>query len=131
MGEVGGAVEGVDVPAVLRLHLLPGALFAEDAMVREGGAQALGDEGFTGAVGLRNDVDVAFELGRDALCVEAAKKAAGLARDLRGGYGEGKLGAVERTHMRTRIRARYVSSSVAAVCLFSGHRRSSPCGCAG
>ncbi len=57
----------------------------------EGGLEALDDEGFAGAVGFGDEIDVALVLGGDALFVEAAEQGSGLAGDAFGDVGEFEL----------------------------------------
>ncbi len=73
VGEVGGSVERIDVPAKLAGHALAGSLFTVDAVLGEGFGQARADEFFDGAVGHGDQIDVAFILGFDALGKELAE----------------------------------------------------------
>ena len=81
MGEVGGAVERIDVPAELAVEALAGSLFAVDAVLGKGRAQPAADESFAGAVGFGDQVDVALVLGAHATVVEVAQQGSGLAGD--------------------------------------------------
>jgi hypothetical protein len=81
VGEVGGAVERIDVPAVGLVESRAGALFAVDAVLGEGGGEAVEDELFAGAVGLGNEIDIGFVFGSHAACVEVAEQCAGFEGD--------------------------------------------------
>jgi len=67
VGEVGGAVERVDVPAVFSLHAVASSFFAIDAVIGKCFGEALANQLFGGAVGDGDQVDVAFVLGDYAL----------------------------------------------------------------
>ena len=73
MGEVGGAVERVDVPAVLRGQTVAGSLFAVNPVRRERYRETRLDERFAGAVGFCNQVDIALVLCGDATLVVFAE----------------------------------------------------------
>ena len=65
MGKVGGAVQGIDIPAIVGAGIAASALFADNAVFRPARAQALDDHLFRGAVGLGHQVYVAFVLDGD------------------------------------------------------------------
>src|SRR5664279_4784018 len=52
VGKIGGAVEGIDIPAIVGAGIAAGALFADNSVFRPARAQALDDQLFRGAVGL-------------------------------------------------------------------------------
>jgi hypothetical protein len=73
MRKVGRTIQRIDVPAELALQGLPRTLFAIDAVVRQRRTQTGDDQRFTGAVGLGNQVDVAFILRRNAAMIKLAQ----------------------------------------------------------
>ena len=81
VGEVGGAVERVDVPAVFGVEALAGTFFAEDAVGREDLGEAGADEGFAGAVCDCDQIGVALVLGFNTLGVKIAEDGSGFAGD--------------------------------------------------
>ena len=83
MGEVGGAVERIDVPAVLALHLVAGSLFAVDAVGGKGRLQLLANQLLAGAVGLGDEIDVALVLGGYTLFVKLPEQSTGLSAQFR------------------------------------------------
>ena len=66
MGEIGGSIQGIDVPAVFGRSLLPAAFFGDDRMRWEMGLQALDDQLFAGAIGFGDQVEIALQLEADA-----------------------------------------------------------------
>jgi hypothetical protein len=92
VGEVGGAVEGIDVPAELGVEAVAGAFFAEDTVLGKDFAEARADELLAGAIGDGDEVGVALVLGLDALREELGEARAGFAGDESGLRGPGKLG---------------------------------------
>src|SRR6266446_5026805 len=63
VGKIGGAIERIDVPAILRSRrtLMPGSLFGSNSMVGKVFGQPLDDEPFRALVRLRYEIDfVAF-----------------------------------------------------------------------
>ncbi len=86
MGEVGGSVQRVHVPAEFALHPLARTLFAVDAVFGEGFAEAAADEFFHSAVGYGHQIHVALVLGLDTLGKELAQSRPRFEGDLRG-YG--------------------------------------------
>src|ERR1039458_3149488 len=86
VGEVGGAVERVDVPLVFRGVLALAALFAKNRVRGEKRAEALDDERFAGAIGLCDEVVLILQLILNATMVEAGQKGAGFASDVAGGF---------------------------------------------
>ena len=92
VGEVGGSVQRVHVPAELALHPFARALFAVDSVLGEGLAQAVADEFFHRAVGYGHQVHVALVLGLHALSEVLAQTRARLARNLGGLGNVNKIG---------------------------------------
>ncbi len=84
MGEVGGPVQRVHVPAKLALQPLARALFAVDSMLRKGLGQPLANQLFRCPVGHRHQVHVALVLGLHALRKKLAQPRASLAGNRRG-----------------------------------------------
>ena len=82
VGEIGGAVQRVDKPAVFRGALVTAALFGHDAVRGKVGAQALDDQLFAGAIGLGHQVEIALQLEGDAALEIVGQQGARLARDL-------------------------------------------------
>ena len=91
MGEVCGAVERVDVPAVFVVDAVAGALFAVDAVLGKLRVEALDYEALAGAIGFGDEVDFALVLGGYGAVVEIAHQSAGFERDGRGGTGERQI----------------------------------------
>ena len=91
VGEVGGAVERIDIPAELPLHAFAGSLFAVDAVVGPGLGDARADELLNGPIGDGDQVDVALVLRLHAGGQKFAQARSGLARDLRGAGNPDKL----------------------------------------
>src|ERR1039458_10488544 len=60
VGEVGGAVQRIDIPAEAAAVGIARALFADDVMLVPRGAQAGDDQLLAGAVGLGDQIDAAF-----------------------------------------------------------------------
>src|SRR6185312_7754343 len=83
MGEVRGAVQRIDVPAVLGLEAVARAFFAEDAVAGKASADALDDQLFGGAVGFSDEVNVALVFGNNAALEEAAQQGSGFECDFR------------------------------------------------
>ena len=81
MREVGGAVERIDVPAVVGFGLAARAFLADDAVLRPARLQTFDNQFFGGAIGLGHQVDVALVLDGDAPREVAHQKRAGFARD--------------------------------------------------
>ncbi len=90
MREVGGAIERINIPAVLALNVVARALFAIDAVGWERGADAIEDQPLGIAVGHGDQVDIGFVLGLYALLKEAANQRPGLTRDACSFGGKGK-----------------------------------------
>jgi len=86
VGEVGGAVEGVDIPAEFAGIIAQAAFFAEDGVGGEVVAEALDDELFAGAVGLGDEIVIAFQVERNAAFEVVRQQGARFAGDLRGGF---------------------------------------------
>ncbi len=66
MGEVGGSIQRIDIPAELLLHAFARSLFAVDAVVGPDFADAGSDQFLHRPVGDRHQVDIAFVLGGHA-----------------------------------------------------------------
>ncbi len=81
VGEVGGAVQRVDVPAELAFHPLPRSLFAVDAVLGKRFTEPRANEPFHGAVGHGDQVHVALVLGLHALGKKLPQARTGLARN--------------------------------------------------
>ena len=79
MGKVGRAIEGIDIPAVVGVGTAASAFFADNAVFRPAGAQALDDQLLRSAVGLGHQINVAFVLDSDVAGEVAHEKRAGLA----------------------------------------------------
>ena len=86
VGEIGGAVQRIHVPAVFGGALVAAAFFGHDAVRGKVGAQALDDQLFAGAVGLGHQVEIALELEGDAALEIVGQQRAGFARDLHRGF---------------------------------------------
>ena len=72
VGEVGGAVQRVDIPAICPVQSGANSLFAKNTVLGKLLAQPLYDKFFRGPVGFGNQVDIAFILrGHAALEVSA------------------------------------------------------------
>ena len=84
VGEIGGAVQGIDKPAVFRRAFVPAAFFGHDAVRGKVGAEAFDDQLFAGAVGLGHEVEIAFQLEGHAPFEIVGQQGARLARDLHG-----------------------------------------------
>ncbi len=84
MGEVGGAVERIDIPAKLPLHAFASSLFAVDAVVGPCLADTRADEFLNGAVGHGDEVDIALVLRFHAGGQKFAQASTSLTRDLLG-----------------------------------------------
>src|SRR5690348_10278059 len=66
VGEVGGTVQGIYVPAKLGIHFGATALLGDDAVFREALAKTLHDQLLAGAVGGSDEVVIALQLEADA-----------------------------------------------------------------
>ncbi len=80
--EVGGAVERIDKPRVLRWRRVSAALFRHNPVRREVGAEPFDDELFRRAVGFRDQVELAFALKGYPAFVVVGHQRAGFLRDL-------------------------------------------------
>src|SRR5580698_4218504 len=85
VGKVGGAVERVDVPAVVAAGVQQAAFLAEDIVRRPVLAQALANEGFGFAVGDGDQVGLALVFDGYVAMEILHEQGAGLAGNLRGG----------------------------------------------
>ena len=82
VGEVGGAVQRIDKPAVFGGALVAAALFGHDAVRGKVRAQAFDHQFFVGAIGLRHQVEFAFEFEGNAALEVIGQQRAGLAGNL-------------------------------------------------
>ena len=78
VGEIGGAVQRVDIPAIRALQSGTGSLFAKDAMLWKLLAEPLYDELFRCSISFCNQVDIAFILRGHAALEVAPKQFTGL-----------------------------------------------------
>src|SRR5207248_9192449 len=81
MREVGGPIEGIDVPAVFRRTLVAAAFLGHDRVGWKMAAQALDDQALTGAVGLGHQIEGALQLESDAALAEPGNESACFAGD--------------------------------------------------
>ena len=81
MGEIGGAVERIHIPAVIGTGLLAAALFAHDVVLGETAAQPLDDQRFRAAVRFGDDVRGALVVDLVRTIRELREQRAGFARD--------------------------------------------------
>jgi hypothetical protein len=86
MGEVGGAIEGIDEPAEFGGTLVAAALFGHYAVRGEVGAQAFDDQFLTGAIGFGDEVEIALEFEGDPAFEIVGQQRAGFARDFDGSF---------------------------------------------
>jgi len=84
VGEIGRAIERIDIPAVGATVGVARTLFADDVVIGPGGAQAGDDEPLTGAVSLGHQIDVPLVLKADAAQEKRHQKFAGFRGDGRG-----------------------------------------------
>ena len=84
VGEIGGAVQRVDIPAVLGRAFVPAAFFGHDGVRGEVRPQPLHHQFFRGAVGFRHQVELSLEFDGYAPFEVIRQKRAGLARDFHG-----------------------------------------------
>ena len=83
MGKVRGAVERIDIPAVLMIEGNASSLFRKDAVRGKLRSKLLHDELFRRPVGFRNNVDVAFVFERNTAFVITTHERSGANRDAR------------------------------------------------
>ena len=86
MGEIRGAIQRIDVPAVFRGTLVTATLFANDRMAREVGTQTLDDQRFRGSIGRRHQVVLALVLKADLAFGVLGENRARFTSDLHGGF---------------------------------------------
>jgi len=84
VGEVGGAVERVHVPAVLGVEAVACAFLTKHAVAGEQLRQSRADQLFCGTVGYRDQIRLTFVLGFNAFGEELTQNRTGFARNLRG-----------------------------------------------
>ena len=77
VGEIGGAVQRVDIPAIRTLQSGAGSFFPKDSMIGKLLAEPLPDQLFRCSIGFCNQVDVAFVLRGHAALEVAAKQFTG------------------------------------------------------
>src|SRR5438067_7439437 len=79
MGKIGGAVKGINVPAIVAATVVQPAFFAENIVRGPAGANPFQDELFRIAVGDRDQINVAFVFNLDTLTEVVLQHRAGLA----------------------------------------------------
>src|SRR5208337_121646 len=79
--KVGGAIQGIDIPAIVGSGIAAGAFFADNAVAGPARVQAFGDQLFRGAVSLGHDINVALVLERDVGSEVAHQHGPSLARN--------------------------------------------------
>ena len=85
MREIGGAVQRIDVPAILAALIVQSLLFAQHIMRRKLLGDALADQHLGGAVGRRHQIGVALVLDLQSLMEIRQQQRSGLASDGRHG----------------------------------------------
>ena len=83
MGEIGGAIQRVNVPAELGPKTLTRAFFTKDSVLRKGLTQPFADQLFAGPVSHRHQVHITLVLSLDALRKEFTQPRPGLAGNRR------------------------------------------------
>ena len=73
MREIRGAIERINVPAILAFHVLARSLLAQDPIVRPARMQALDQQGLAFTVGNGDQIDLAFIFRNDAALVMLAQ----------------------------------------------------------
>jgi len=81
MREVGSAIQGINVLAILTARTRQGSFFAENVVVRPGGVDTFNQQLFRGAVGNGNQVGVAFIFDGNISCKILHQQRAALARN--------------------------------------------------
>lgn len=92
VGEVGGAVEGVDVPAEVGVGLMTTAFLGDDGVMGVVGAKAFDDELFGSPVSFGDEVEFAFEFEGDAAFEEIGEQGTSLAGDFGSSFQIGRHG---------------------------------------
>ncbi len=91
VGEIGGAVERIDIPPIGPLQAGAGSLFAINAVFGKLLAEPAYDEFFRCPIGFGHQVDIAFVFGGDTALEVATKQLAGLQRNTRCARGKTKI----------------------------------------
>src|SRR5437016_4851408 len=82
VSEIGGPVERIDIPAIIRAGLLAAALLAHDSVPGEMGAQAIDDERLRAPVGVGHEVRGPLVRNLAGMVEELREQSARLARNL-------------------------------------------------
>ena len=120
VGEIGGAVERIDIPPVSALQAGACSLFAKNAVIGKLFIQAADDEFFRSPIGFGHQVYVALIFGGHAAIEVTAKQFAGLQRDA------GCSGGKTKIQLRRKVAQRALLSTKPLVLrAFPSSRRSS------
>ena len=106
VGKIGGAVEGIHVPAIVAALLGAGAFLAQDVMPGPALANTAHDQIFRGAVGDRDQVHIALVLDLNPPPEVLHQDAAGFAGDL--GHPRDKVAVGHHGFRRPRSSAMYM-----------------------
>ena len=81
VGEIGGAVERIDIPPEVRRAFVSAAFFGDNAVRRKMGPQTLYHELLTRAVGFGDEIEIALQFERNPAFEVVRQQRAALARD--------------------------------------------------